>query len=108
MRIAIKPVHRWIIWAIIIGTAVFGGAYFLIALLQCNPIPTFWTMVLPGGSPDSCLSGDVIARATYAASAINAMADWTFGILPIFIVRTLQISYRRKIMIAAILAVGAM
>jgi len=107
MRVAIKPVHRWIIWAIIIGTAIFGGAYFLIALLQCNPMSTFWTMILPNPPPGSCLPGNVIVNATYAASAINAMADWTFGILPIFIVRTLQISHKRKIMVVAILAVGA-
>ncbi|KAK3061972.1 hypothetical protein LTS18_005080, partial [Coniosporium uncinatum] len=97
----------YFILTIILGTAIFGGGYFLLALLQCNPISTFWTMVLPNPPPGSCVDGDIIVAATYAASAINALADWCFGILPIFIVRSLQMEYRQKILVAVILAVGA-
>jgi len=99
-----KP-HIWIIRLVIVGTAIFGLAYLCEVLAQCRPLSAFWTE--SPGSPH-CFSPRAIVITTYIASIINAGADWTFGILPIFIVKDLKISRRQKVVVAGILAFAAM
>jgi hypothetical protein len=41
-------------------------------------------------------------------SGLNSFADWTFGILPIFIVKDLQMKKRAKVVVSAIIGLAAM
>ena len=45
--------------------------------------------------------------ATYTAGALNTVADWTLGTLPIFIVWNLAINRRLKAIVAGILGFAA-
>ena len=105
LRVASKKAHVWIIRLLMIGTIVFGTSYFFLMLLQCNPISQFWTV-----SPSSpkCMNPKIITSTTYVASGITAFADWTFGILPFFIVWDLKMARKAKFMVAGILAFAAM
>ena len=105
LRVALKKAHIWIIRVVMLGTVVFGTTYFFLMLLQCNPISQFW-MVSPGSS--KCMNPKIITYTTYTAAGVTALADWTFGILPIFIVWDLKMPRKSKIMVAGILAFGAM
>jgi hypothetical protein len=105
LRVSVHKVHIWIIRIIIAGAAFFGTAYFFIALFQCNPVSAWWEH---GAGTKYCMTPQVIVGTTYAASVINSLADWTFGILPIFIVWNLEMARRQKVMVAAILAFAAM
>lgn len=105
LRVSVHKPHIWIIRIIIVGAAVFGTAYFFIALFQCHPVSAWWNH---GAGTKYCMTPAVIVGTTYAASVINSLADWTFGILPIFIVWDLEMARRQKIMVAAILAFAAM
>lgn len=44
---------------------------------------------------------------TYAQSAISIVTDWTYGILPVFIVWDLQMSKQKRITLALVLGLGA-
>jgi hypothetical protein len=44
---------------------------------------------------------------TYALAAVNAAADWAFGLLPFFIVWDLKMKLKTKILVAGILAFAA-
>jgi hypothetical protein len=44
---------------------------------------------------------------TYALAAVNAAADWAFGILPLFIVWDLEMKLKTKLLVAGILAFAA-
>ena len=105
LRVAAKKIHIMILKGMMIASAVFSALYFLVVLLQCRPIHTFWTDS-PGA--DTCIPATIIVGLTYAAGCLNAFADWTFGILPIFIVRELCMSRRAKILVAGLLAFAAM
>jgi len=105
LRVSVQKVHIWIIGIIIVGAAMFGTAYFFVALFQCHPISAWWTH---GAGTKYCMDPTVIVATTYAASVINSLADWTFGILPIFIVWDLEMARRQKIMVAILLAFAAM
>lgn len=103
LRIAVQRLHIWIIWLFIAGNIIFGTVYDLLVLFQCNPISAWWTLERKG-----CLDPKIIVDATYAASAINAVADWTFGTLPIFMVKNLNMSKRTKGIVIGILSFAAM
>ena len=85
-------------------TVIFGLAFDFIVLFQCWPISAFWTLNPADGH---CINKDVLTGLTYGISALNVIADWTFGILPIFIVKDLVISKRQKGLVAGILAFAA-
>ncbi|OCK74960.1 hypothetical protein K432DRAFT_309581 [Lepidopterella palustris CBS 459.81] len=104
LRVAVRKLHIWIIRLVMLGTIVFGTSYFFLVLFQCGPVSEFW-MVSPGSS--KCLNTKVITGTTYAAGALTTVSDWTFGILPIFIVWDLKISRKAKFMVAGILAFAA-
>ncbi|KAI1844954.1 hypothetical protein JX266_008970 [Neoarthrinium moseri] len=101
--------RRWqsaAIWAVLAVVLAFNIFYFLIALLQCRPIGYFWLRVLPTTPRGTCVSEEVATGSTYAASAVNAFADWVLGLLPVALVWNLELSRRSKISIAAILGLG--
>jgi hypothetical protein len=85
LRIANNKWHILIIKAIMSASAVLGITYFSIVFFQCHPISFWWDL-----NPDNhghCLSASVMADAGYVVSALNSVADWVFGLLPIFIVK---------------------
>lgn len=94
------------IWIVISGVTIFSTFYFFLVVFQCNPVVYFWTQYTGGSG--KCVSSSVIADASYAHGAVSAVADWTLGILPIFLVWNLAMNPRTKVSVALILALGAM
>jgi hypothetical protein len=106
LRITIVPLHIWIIRIIMIVAAFLGTAYTLLVLFQCRPISQWWDL-----SPDAngtCLSASLVVIFTYIVSGLNSFADWTFGILPIFIVKDLQMKKRAKVIVSSVIGLAAM
>ncbi|KAG9945081.1 integral membrane protein, partial [Aureobasidium melanogenum] len=106
LRIAVDRTHIWIIRWIMIFNVLFGVPYCLLITFQCKPVSFWWDL-----NPDhhgKCISPKVIVINTYIISVLNSVADWTFGILPFFIVRKLQMKRQTKIMVASILGFAAL
>lgn len=87
-----------------IGTVLFGTVYFFLVMLQCIPVSEFW---LNHPASNKCIPEGPTTGITYALGAVNAFADWSFGILPFFIVWDLQMNMRTKTLVAGILAFAA-
>jgi hypothetical protein len=87
-----------------IGSTVYSAYFIFLVIFQCLPVSYFWDKVQPG----RCIAPVVVADSTYAHSAINAISDWTFGILPAFIVHDLNMQLIAKISIAALLGFANM
>lgn len=104
LRIAVARTHRMIVWTVIVVTEVYGLAYFLLFVLQCLPSDYFWTQYTGGSG--KCINPLITVNATYVYSAISCWADWTLGIIPIFLVWNLQMNPRTKFLVALILAMG--
>jgi len=104
LRVATNRTHIWIIRAVIAGTALFGAVYFFLAIFQCKPVSAWWKH-MPGYG--TCLGPNIVLATTYTSSALNSFADWTFGILPFFIVKDLDMPRKHKRQIAGILAFAA-
>jgi len=105
LRIAVVPMHKYIIWSVLVVHSVFSVYFGFIFLFQCIPSAYFWTQYT--GGKGSCMDPKIIVDSFYGYSAISCAGDWTLGILPIFIVVKLQMNARTKLSVACILAVGA-
>jgi hypothetical protein len=106
LRITIVKIHIWIIRTIMIIAAFLGTAYTFLVIFQCSPISIWWDL-----DPDhngTCLSASLVVNFTYVVSGLNSFADWTFGILPIFIVKDLQMKKRAKVIVSGVIGLAAM
>jgi hypothetical protein len=106
LRIAVARTHRVIIWVTTVILEVYGAVYFFLFVLQCRPSNYFWTQYT--GGKGSCINPNTTVIATYVYSGISCAADWTLGIIPIFLVWNLQMNSRTKVSVALILGLGAM
>ncbi|KAH8692329.1 hypothetical protein BGW36DRAFT_387402 [Talaromyces proteolyticus] len=102
LRITVRVIHIWILRLSMLGTIVFGMVYLFLTIFQCRPISAWWTIPKQG-----CYKPSVILGTMYTASTMNAVADWTFGLLPIFMVRELNMSRRTKVAALCILSFAA-
>ncbi|KAL4879972.1 hypothetical protein BJY04DRAFT_192740 [Aspergillus karnatakaensis] len=81
----------------------------LVALsLQCKPFSYFWEQVLldPAIQGVCVLHTMTIISYIYTASAL--ICDLTLGIVPIFLVKKLQMAMVTKVAVAAILSLGVL
>jgi hypothetical protein len=104
LRVATQRVHILIIHAISMISAALGFSFFFVLVFQCYPISDWWSL---DPTHKHCINPSVIIGLTYAVSGLNVIADWTLGILPIFVVRGLDMSKRQKRLVAGILSFAA-
>ncbi|OJJ45873.1 hypothetical protein ASPZODRAFT_133747 [Penicilliopsis zonata CBS 506.65] len=107
LRITIHRVHRWVIMTVATLVAIAGIFFFILMLVQCNPISFFW-MRLSSDPPatGSCINIDIVIAALYTFSTISAAFDLTIGILPIFLVVNLKMRSDVKIAVAGLLGMA--
>lgn len=106
LRLTIVTSHRIVIYVTLAIAELYGAFYFFLFVLQCRPSSYFWTQYT--GGKGTCVDAAVVVNATYAYSAITCAGDWTLAILPFFMVWKLQMNSRTKLVVALILAMGAM
>ncbi|KAH8878809.1 hypothetical protein GQ53DRAFT_834696 [Thozetella sp. PMI_491] len=107
LRICVTRIHKAIIWVVIGVTELYSAFFFLLFVLQCRPTSLFWLRYSENPPPGSCLDASIVSNSFYGYSAISCWTDWTYSILPIFLVWKLQMNLRVKISVVVILAAGA-
>lgn len=105
LRVVVKPLHKWIIYIAMGLTILTGLLFFLVTLLQCSPISFFWNKTLEHGY---CIDINVIIAITFFYSAVSIVCDFTFAILPFFLIWGLNMSRKSKVMLIPILGMACM
>lgn len=109
LRITVKRAHVWILYAVMCLTVITGVVFMFIMLLQCKPLEFFWTRTAHDPSIEGkCMNIQIVIAMTYVYSAFAALCDFTVGLLPIFLVRTLHMQLRTKIAVVGILSMACM
>lgn len=103
LRITIKPIQRWIIYIAMALTVLTGLVFFFVTLLQCAPLSYFWDKTTQTGW---CIDVDVIIALTFLYSAVAVVCDFTFAILPIFLVWNLNMSRKTRVLLIPILGMA--
>lgn len=101
-----QKVIRYITLTVIYTSVLMGMIYGLLATFQCKPVQFFWTRAL--GEQGTCISMDVIIAFTYVMSAIFAVCDFSFAILPAFLIKRLNMSRNQKFALIPILSMACM
>jgi hypothetical protein len=102
LRVTIRPIHRWIINIAMGLTVLTGLVFFFVTLLQCNPMSFFWNQKQTG----SCVPIDVIIALTFLYSVVSVICDFTFAILPVFLVWNLNMSLKTRSLLVPILGMA--
>ncbi|KAF2829370.1 hypothetical protein CC86DRAFT_188779 [Ophiobolus disseminans] len=107
LRVTVKPIHKWIIYCAMGITVLTGGVFFFVTLFQCTPISFFWTRATSNAPKDGfCVPIDVIIALTFLYSACAIISDFTFAILPIFLVWGLNMPVRNRVMLVPVLGMA--
>ncbi|KUI53596.1 hypothetical protein VP1G_01006 [Cytospora mali] len=102
IRIIVEKVHLWFIYVALFINVLSGMVFFMVTLLQCHPVSYFWNKNQDG----SCIDMDIIIALTYLYSSFNIICDFTFALLPILIVKGLNMNKKLKIAIIPLLSMG--
>ncbi|KAH1615575.1 hypothetical protein KXX21_000788 [Aspergillus fumigatus] len=105
LRVMVHPFHRRIMYAVTALTVIVGIIFFVYMMIQCSPVSYFWTRML-GNTSGKCGYVDAIIILLYLFSASSALFDLTVGLLPILLVRNLQMNQRTKIAVAGLLGMA--
>jgi hypothetical protein len=85
---------------------IFYIFYFMQSIFQCFPVDHYWNRVNPAHH-GSCHNPSFTADSTFAQSAVSIVTDFTFVILPVLIVRRLQMSRHKRMSLSFVLGLGA-
>ena len=105
LRITVKRIHVYVTYFAMFISIVAGICFFFVTIFQCNPVSYFWDTFSQEGT---CINPDVIVGLCYLYSAFNIISDFTFAVLPAFIVWGLQLDRRTKIALIPLLTMGCM
>ena len=89
----------WAAVSIIVVNAVAYTAFFLVVIFFCSPREKFWIPTLPG----TCVNHSAVLL---SSAAFNLVSDVAMLAVPIFAIRRLQTSSRKKMGIFVIFASG--
>ena len=104
LRLTINKIHIWILYIMMALSAITGIVFFFVTMFQCFPVSFFWNKAEAG----SCIDVHILEGLTYLYGAINAITDFTFGLLPLALIYNLQMDRKTKILLAPILSMGCM
>lgn len=109
LRVTVDKIQRIVIYAVTTLAAVFGLMFLILLLAQCKPVEFFW-MRLSTENPvsGSCINMTVVIVALYIFSAVSFIFDLTVGVLPVFVVRNLQMRRDVKFAVAGLLGMACM
>ncbi|KAF4973793.1 hypothetical protein FSARC_22 [Fusarium sarcochroum] len=102
-RIAIEKWHIIFLWTLIVSSVLTTIAAIVAVLIRCKPVPASWNPAL-----GTCENQHIIIVFTYVVSGMNILTDFAVAIIPIFILRKLQMRASLKRMTALVLGVGVL
>lgn len=108
LRLAVTRLQRWILCLTMGISGVMSIMYFFVFVFQCYTPSYFWVQYMDPNAKGSCLNTDIIINSTYAYSAMSCLSDFTFCILPAFMVWRLNMNIRTKISVIILLGLSAM
>jgi hypothetical protein len=104
LRLMIRPVEKLIVYGVMLVTVLTGILFFFVTMLQCMPLSYFWNKDQSG----HCINIEVIIVITYVYSSFSVICDFTFALLPIYIIWGLNMKKVNKVVLIPIMAMACM
>lgn len=103
LRIVVRQWQRRVIWVVTAIYTIYATAFAFVAVFQCG-IPTNFLIKEAVGI---CIKDDVLQPLNYIHASLNAISDWTFAFLPVFVLWNSQMPRSAKISAGLLLSLGA-
>jgi hypothetical protein len=107
LRIVSRKIHRVIIHTLNAIGVAYSACYLAAIVFQCIPLSFYWDR-LDGSGIGICFDPNLSVKTTIGATVVAAVIDWSFGLLPIWILWSVHLSNRRKIMVCFLLGLGVL
>jgi len=104
LRIFPKPLIRRLLWATVAFNVLWGFAFVVTAIFQCQPISFYWTS-WDKERPGKCVNINALAWTNAIVSIV--MDIWMLA-LPLYEVFQLQLTWRKKVSVAMMFFVGTL
>ncbi|KAI8966860.1 hypothetical protein F5Y11DRAFT_361885 [Daldinia sp. FL1419] len=104
-RICSRVWQKWVVCSVLVACLGYYIVYAFLSAFQCQPVAYFWFRY--NGMKGKCWSSSLVMGSTYTAAGVNVVTDWVLGLLPIALVRNLELSRRSKILVSGTLALGS-
>ncbi|KAL6233459.1 hypothetical protein BDW75DRAFT_190696 [Aspergillus navahoensis] len=105
LRVMPFPCHRAVLYTVTALALCSGIPFLVLLIVQCSPVSFWWTR-MRGDTDGHCGYVDAIAVMLYIFSASSALFDISVALLPIILVRKLQMNWRTKAAVAGLLGMA--
>lgn len=100
-RLTTRRLYLNTIWGLIILSALMSTAGVLVLLVSCRPIEASWNPSL-----GTCIAPVYFVILSKLASVVNVLSDFAVAVLPMLLLRGVQMKLRVKIMTSVLLGLG--
>lgn len=104
LRVCIERWQRWIIYGSASIYTLYAFAYLFVAVFECGNPANILVFEIEG----RCIPWSVLGPINYIHGSLNAVTDWIFAILPIFVLYKSNLPSQAKYSACGILALGAL
>ncbi|KAJ5963583.1 uncharacterized protein N7479_003459 [Penicillium vulpinum] len=102
LRFASVKRFRIFIWVVMVLMALYTAICFLTLIFECQDIRANWDPSVKS----KCFSPHQLLTLSYTNTALNILTDLIFAVLPVFMLRHLQVNRRVKASLICILGLG--
>lgn len=104
LRIVTVTTYRYVIYTACLTYTIYGVFYFFIAIFQCGDPTSYLLHEIEG----TCISWKVLGPLAYLQASLNAVTDWVYAIMPIFLIWDLQMARSTKWSVCACLMLATL
>jgi rhodopsin domain-containing protein len=109
LRFANKKICRLVIYGLITVGIAYGAVFLATTIFQCIPLSYFWERIYDiTGHAGTCFDANFSVKMTIGFTVVAAVIDWTFALLPIWLLWDLRLSKQKKIMVCFLFGLGAL
>src|SRR4051812_37385200 len=110
LRFAVLRIHRSIIHFLNAVGVLYSAVYLATAVFHCVPLNYFWERYGREGDKlqGTCFAPELGVKVMLGTTVVAAVTDWTFGLLPVWMMWDLRLSWGRKAAVCCMLGLGAL
>jgi hypothetical protein len=105
LRIAHTRAQKITIYVTMILMVIISTAFLCLVIFQCTPVGYYWDYT-PGAKGSCHIEKAVLPDAAYMYAAVSFISDWILGLMPIWLLWSIQISRNKKIGVGFMLSLG--
>lgn len=102
-RVIVERVHKWILAIAAVLTVISCSIFFFACIFQCWPVSYFWNKYSQTGT---CIPDAIVIALAMLFSVINIITDFTFALMPAWILSHLNMKRKTKLALSVLMGLG--